>query len=59
MEAIDPRWRKATYSGNGGNCAEVGQSSDHVLVRDTKNRKGAVLRFSPGAWRGLTDQLKK
>ena len=24
MEAIDPRWRTSSFSGNGGNCVEVG-----------------------------------
>jgi hypothetical protein len=59
MEAIDPKWRKATYSGNGGNCVEVGQSPGRVLVRDTTDPEGAVLRFSPDAWHELTAQLRK
>jgi Domain of unknown function (DUF397) len=53
-------WRTASYSGSsGGNCVEVGQSADGVAVRDTKRRDGAVLRLSAGAWRRLTDTLKK
>ena len=57
MEAIDPRWRKSSYSGNGGNCVEVGKA-DTVIVRDTKDRTGPVLRFSPATWRRFTDQVK-
>jgi hypothetical protein len=59
MEHLDRRrWRKSSYSGNGGNdCVEVAANS-RVLVRDTKNRTGAVLLFSPQAWRLFADQVK-
>lgn len=59
MEALDRKWRKATYSGNGGDCVEVGQSADGVGVRDTKHRDGTELRFSPLAWRRFTASLKR
>jgi hypothetical protein len=59
MEAVD-RWRKSSYSGNGGgNCVEIGQSADAVLVRDTKRRDGGELRFSLSAWRRLTAEIKQ
>ena len=52
MEDTDLKWRKASYSSNGGgNCVEVGEARRGVLVRDTKNRAGVVLRFTPAAWR--------
>lgn len=45
-------WRTSSYSGNnGGNCVEVGAAGPMVLVRDTKDRDGAVLAFTPQAWR--------
>ena len=51
-DTIDLTWRKATYSGNGGgNCLEVADDADRVLVRDTKDRAGAVLAFTADAWR--------
>jgi hypothetical protein len=59
MEAIDPRWRKASYSDNGGNCIEVGDHAGRVLVRDTKDGTGPMLRFTPGAWRRFADQVKR
>jgi hypothetical protein len=43
MEAsIDPRWRKSSYSGNGGgNCVEVADSlAGVVLVRVTSAGRG-------------------
>jgi hypothetical protein len=58
MEAIDTRWRKSSYSGNGGNCVEVGGDRSRVLVRDTKNRAAVILRFSPDAWKVFADQVK-
>lgn len=59
MEAIDTRWRKSSYSGNGGNCVEVADHRNRVLVRDTKNRAGTVLRFTPDAWRRFADRVKR
>jgi hypothetical protein len=58
---IDRRWRKSSFSGNGGgSCVEVGHARRGVLVRDTKqDGTGPVLRFTPGAWRRFADQLKR
>lgn len=60
MEDIDRYWRKSSYSGNGGECAEVGTGADRdaVAVRDTKDRQGPVLRFTASAWRRFTGQVK-
>jgi hypothetical protein len=58
-DKIDGRWRKASYSGNGGgNCVEVGNATRVIIVRDTKNRSGPVLRFSSAVWRRFADQVK-
>src|SRR5260370_1222021 len=59
MEEVDFRWRKASFSDNGGNCVEVGQRPGTILVRDTKHRAGAVLRFDPDAWRRFAEQVKR
>ena len=57
---IRPGWRTSSYTGNGGgNCVEVGDVARMILVRDTKNRTGAVLRFTPGAWRRFADRVKR
>ena len=59
-DQIDRRWRKSSYSGNGGgNCFEVGGGTRRVLVRDTKDRTGPVLRFTPGAWRRFAGEVKR
>lgn len=51
-------WRKSSFSGSEANCVEVA-ARDRVLVRDTKNKPGAVLRFTPAAWRRFADQVKR
>jgi Domain of unknown function (DUF397) len=52
-------WRKSTYSGsNGSDCVEVGAGGPAVLVRDTKDRAGAVLTFGPEAWRRFAATLR-
>lgn len=63
MERIDGlRWRKSSYSGNGGaDCVEVGDHSEcsRVLVRDTKDRTGPMLRFSTETWDRFANQVKR
>ena len=55
-DKMNIRWRKSSYSGNGGSdCVEVA-AADRVLVRDSKqNRAGPVLHFTPAAWRRFTE----
>ena len=42
-------WRKSVHSGD-GNCVEVAFVGDAVGVRDSKDRSGAVLQFTPSEW---------
>lgn len=52
-------WRKASYSNQSGNCAEIGQVLGVVLVRDTKDcGSGSVLQVSPGGWKRFTASIK-
>jgi Domain of unknown function (DUF397) len=58
MDALN--WRKASYSAsNGGGCVEVADQASRVLVRDTQDRTGPVLRFTPEAWRRFADLVKR
>ncbi|MGE7437845.1 DUF397 domain-containing protein [Kitasatospora sp. NPDC001175] len=44
-------WFKSSYSGNeGGECVEVAIASDTVFVRDSKDKHGPRLTFTPEAW---------
>ena len=59
MDTLDPRWRKASYSGgNGGACVEVGQHGGRVLVRDSKTDSSPELPFNSVAWMGFLATLK-
>lgn len=60
MEAIGPRWRKSSYSGNGGgNCVEVACNLPRVVaVRDSKDPHGPVLTLTPGTWRDFIADVK-
>lgn len=49
-------WVKSSYSSQ-GNCVEV-TARGHILVRDTKDRRGPVLAFSLDAWRRFAGQVK-
>ena len=55
----DPAWRTSSHSGGQGNCIEVSSHDDHVLVRDTKDRTGPVLRLSPAVWRELVTRVQE
>ncbi|WP_380281259.1 DUF397 domain-containing protein [Kitasatospora purpeofusca] len=50
----DPVWFKSSYSSNeGGDCVEVAEAAESVLVRDSKDESGPHLVFSPTAWRSF------
>jgi Domain of unknown function (DUF397) len=59
MDMTDAAWRKSSYSAsNGGECVEVGGHHGRVLVRDTKDQEGPVLRVSLAAWRRFAHHIK-
>jgi hypothetical protein len=53
-------WRKSSYTGaNGGNCVEVARNLPGVVaVRDSKDRSGPVLVFTPDEWRAFTAGMR-
>ncbi len=50
-------WVKSSYSGPQANRVEVAVR-DRVVVRDTKDRTGPVLRFTLAAWRDFAGPVK-
>ncbi len=54
------RWFKSSRSGNQGDCVETALNLPGVVaVRDTKDRDGGTLTFSPEAWTGFVGLAKK
>ncbi len=51
-------WRKSRASGGNGACVEVAQTDSFILVRDSRDQLGAVLRFSTTQWHGLMRRTK-
>ncbi|HEX7163948.1 MAG TPA: DUF397 domain-containing protein [Trebonia sp.] len=52
-------WRKSTYSNDsGGECVETASDDGVVLVRDTTNRDGGMLRFTAEAWAAFAASLR-
>lgn len=59
IQGMESRWRVSTFSFANGNCAEIASDSGTVLVRDTKDRSGPVLRFASGEWARFIQGIKK
>jgi Domain of unknown function (DUF397) len=61
MDRTRAIWRKSSYSGaNGGQCVEVAANlPGMVAVRDSKDRVGPVLAFTPDAWEAFTTGVRR
>ncbi|MEU7585121.1 DUF397 domain-containing protein [Micromonospora sp. NPDC049230] len=46
----DGVWRTSSRSGGDGNCVEVAGFAESVGVRDSKDRQGPTLTFTPSVW---------
>jgi hypothetical protein len=52
-------WRKSSHSGANGDCVEVaGNLPSAVAVRDSKDRGGAALAFTPEEWSTFVGGVK-
>jgi hypothetical protein len=60
MDVSSATWRKSSYSGgNGGGCVEVARNLPAIVaVRDSKDRAGPVLTFTPAEWETFTAGVK-
>ncbi|MGW0801572.1 DUF397 domain-containing protein [Nonomuraea sp. NPDC002799] len=52
-------FHKSSYSGSGNNCVEVATNvPGAVIVRDSKDRGGQVLVFTPEEWKAFARGVK-
>jgi hypothetical protein len=54
----DPQWIKASQSAAQGECVEMAASGDSVLVRDSKDPGGPVLRYTKSEFAAWIDGAK-
>ncbi|MFI5835488.1 DUF397 domain-containing protein [Micromonospora sp. NPDC051300] len=61
MELTGATWRKSTRSsGNSGDCVEVADNLPGVVgVRDSKDRQGPALTFTPASWAAFVAHTKR
>ncbi|PTA48181.1 DUF397 domain-containing protein [Micromonospora sp. RP3T] len=61
MELTGATWRTSTRSsGNGGDCVEVADNLPGVVgVRDSKDRQGPALTFTPASWAAFVAHTKR
>jgi hypothetical protein len=59
-DQIEPRWRKSSYSGNGGSdCVEVATDRPGIVaVRDSKNPDGPVLIIRKDEWASFITRVR-
>jgi hypothetical protein len=59
MEDIEGlKWRKASKSGNGGNCVELAGDTGSVRIRDSKSRERGMITVSAATWTTFMDEIK-
>jgi hypothetical protein len=51
LETIGLQWRKTRRSANNGACVELAPVSGQILIRDSKDPNGPVIKYSGGSWR--------
>ncbi len=58
QEELPPAtWRKSSLSGTNG-CVEIAVINGNIAVRDSKERKGPVLTFTPGEWKAFVGGVR-
>lgn len=58
LDLTGARWHKSSRSTGNGNCVEIAELSGRVVVRDTKDRQGPALVFTPAEWQAFVAGAK-
>jgi hypothetical protein len=53
----EPAWRRASYCAN-GECIEVGLRDGEILLRDSKDPRRGVQRYTNAEWRAFVSGIK-
>ncbi len=60
LDRAGAEWHTSSYSGANGDCVEVAATlAGDVAVRDSRDRAGAVLRFSPASWQAFLAHMRQ
>jgi Domain of unknown function (DUF397) len=51
-------WRKSLRSVGNGNCVEVAPMAAGVVVRDSQDPDGLVIRYSPHSWESFLTRAR-
>lgn len=59
LPGVTATWRKSSYSSANGQCVEVRRlDGGEVAVRDSKDRRGPALVFTPAEWSAFVSGAK-
>jgi len=53
------KWQRARACGTQGNCVEVADLGDRIIMRDSKDPDGPTLTFTPFEWECFLDGVAK
>jgi Domain of unknown function (DUF397) len=53
----EPAWRKASFCAS-GECVEVAQQDGMIVLRDSKEPRGGVLRYTAEEWQSFVLGVK-
>ncbi|MGW3368403.1 DUF397 domain-containing protein [Streptosporangium canum] len=60
LDLSKAEWRTSTRSQGNGQCVEVATNLPGVVaVRDSKDRTGSVLAFTPGEWEAFIGGVQR
>ncbi|MEV7011355.1 DUF397 domain-containing protein [Streptosporangium sp. NPDC051022] len=60
LDLSNAEWRTSTRSQGNGQCVEVATNLPGVVaVRDSKNRTGPALTFTPDEWKAFTGGIQR